>query len=268
MKQKTLQKIISRYYSRLDKLFGQLLAGFDPNRIHDFRVEFKKFRALCRMLRNSPDDKLPIPKKLRTAYRNTGALRDLQLQAERIRALPPDNWHSGDRYIQELLDDQDHLKLQLIKIGRPGKSGKKLFRNNIPKKFSVSQFRDYADKQWAGIHALIVMPGMSEPELHQIRKLLKDLMYNRRYFPKEKDVLQKSQWKKYEIVYMDKLLEQLGDFQDRCTAVSLLNVFYLTGLDLRQREHFILLKQQWSMNRDQLRNKLINRLHKNLKRSA
>ena len=79
-----------------------------------------------------------------------------------------------------------------------------------------------------------------------MRKYLKDLFYNQKIIPVvEKDVLWFPLWKKEQEHEVQKLLTELGNFQDACVSIILLK-FYLAGkLNKADRDAAMQVKRCW-----------------------
>ena len=190
MRQKHIQHSIDSRLNHLRKALPRVLAHFDPEDIHAFRVEVKKLRALLTLLAaEDPQDasltrsgRVRLPRRLRRFYKMTGEIRNLQLQQQRVQ----EYWKMRD----DALPRTYCLLLEMELAGKITVAGdfaaKKLSIKTIQRQI-LDRTPDHIRKRSArkflrskafSLEELKKTPQPWEDDLfHSIRKLLKDLLY-------------------------------------------------------------------------------------------
>jgi len=241
MNQEQIKHIINNHYRKLKKHIKKVSEDFDVEAIHQFRVEYKKLRAFLRMISQQHETagEIKISKKLKKGYNISGSIRDLQLQQQRIMAATKQEFKKPQAYLTLLQKEIDKLKPELSEIflEKPAAESKKKTDALIPDEFPLNSFRNFVQKKWATIYAIIASRHFSDDNIHAIRKSLKDLFYNLKiYGGVEHELLWLSIWKGKDEQYFNKLLDELGIFQDNCTAIALLKPYWLNSLNKYNRE--------------------------------
>jgi CHAD domain-containing protein len=225
-----ISHIYQSLYVKLIKHLAHILPAFDPEAIHRFRVDYKKFRAFLRLilcLHNSTTlDK--IPGKLRITYKASGVLRDLQMQEQRIKDAAKKEIKKPKVYIDFLSKGIEknkkllHRHIQKISVSKlTGQSFP-----FIPGELNVNQCMRYVENIFSEVYSVLLTDFLLDRELHAIRKRLKDLFYILEIFSKkEREQLLEKKLKGKGWQYFTELLEKLGDFQDRCTAIAILRSY-------------------------------------------
>ena len=261
MKQHYIKCSVNGHYEDLKTLFIEIKKEFNTESIHKFRVTYKKFRAFLRMLsRDSKAGKIKIHKKLESIYHLLGSVRDLQLQ--RIRVLKASKYEREKPRLYRIVLQKEirKKKRKLAKINLNNKFVKSIKhrRADIPNKFPYRSFKKYAELKWAEICAIVLSENFSDPMLHLIRKHLKDLFYNMKEYEKATNKkLSKSFLKEKDESYLTQLLEELGNFHDKCTAIGLLKDKWTDGLN---KQHMLRIEQSWLAEKSGMKDLLIARL--------
>ena len=269
MNRDQIRKITDTHYHRLKKRGAKIIESFDPEAIHQFRVEYKKLRAFLRMLSRNErtDEEIKMAKKLKKAYAVSGSIRDLQLQLERVRAASRKELKKPSSYLNLLQKEIEKLKPELADMmaEHPVTESKKKTDPALPHLFPLKGFKKFVLRKWGAIHAILAGGHFSDELLHTIRKILKDLFYNlEKYSGHEHALLALAVMKKKEAGYFDKLLDELGDFQDRCNAIALVKSCWLARLNTYNQEFMERVKKSWIKEKTRMKRDLLKKLKTDL----
>ena len=269
MKKEQLRHITTNHYRKLKRHFKKIVENFDIEEIHQFRVEYKKLRAFFRMLslQRVLDGEIKIINPLKKCYNIAGAIRDFQLQQQRIMDAAKKEPKKPIAYFNLLQKKIDSLKPEISKLylATPVDSSKKKTDAMLPEKFTVHSYRNFVQQKWTVVFAIIQSGHFSDENIHFIRKNLKDVAYNlTQYKNNQKILLSRSIWKEKNETYYHQLLEELGNFQDKCVAVSLLKSFWISSLNTYNRELLERIKKVWVKDKLDVKKKLIEKLKMDL----
>ena len=250
MNKEQIKHITNIHYRKIKKHLKRIVEDFDAEAIHEFRVEYKKLRAILRMIaqENETAGELKISKKLKRAYTISGSIRDLQLQQQRILEATKQEPKKPQAYLNLLQKEIDNLKPELseILLENPIAESKKKTDASVPDEFQLTGFKSFIQKKWAAINAIILSGHFIDDNIHAIRKSLKDLFYNLKIYKRvELDILSLSVWKGKDEKYFNQLLDELGKFQDKCMAIALLKSYWLNSLNTYNRELLERVKKVW-----------------------
>ena len=265
MNQEQIKHITNNHYRKLKKHIKKVSEDFDVEAIHQFRVEYKKLRAFLRMISQDHETagEIKISKKLKKGYNISGSIRDLQLQQQRILEATKQELKKPQAYLTLLQKEIDKLKPELSEIflKKPVTASKKKTDAFIPHEFPLNSFRNFVQKKWAVVYAIIVSGHFSDDNIHAIRKSLKDLFYNLKiYEGVEHELLSLSIWKGKDEQYFNKLLDELGSFQDKCTAIALLKSYWLNSLHTYNQELLEQIKKGWIKDKVRMKQLLVRKL--------
>ncbi len=265
MNQEQIKHIINNHYRKLKKQIKTVAGDFDVEAIHLFRVAYKKLRAFLRMISQDHETagEIKISKKLKKGYNISGSIRDLQLQQQRILEATKQELKKPQAYLRLLQKEIEKLQPELSEIflEKPVTESKKKTGTSIPDEFQLNSFRNFVQKKWAAIYAIIASRHFSDDNIHTIRKNLKDLFYNlKMYEGIENELLSLSIWKGKNEQYFNKLLDELGSFQDKCTAIALLKFYWLNSLNTYNRELMERIKKGWIKDKVNMKRLLVKKL--------
>jgi len=265
MNQEQIKHIINNHYRKLKKHIKKVSEDFDVEAIHQFRVEYKKLRAFLRMISQQLEKagEIKISKKLKKGYNISGSIRDLQLQQQRIMAATKQELKKPQAYLTLLQKEINKLKPELSEIflEKPVIESKRKTHASLPEEFSLDSYKKFVQKKWGAIYAIIASGNFSNDTIHLIRKCLKDLFYNVKiYEGEEYDILSLSIWKGKDEKYFNNLLDELGSFQDKCTAISLLKFYWLISLNTSNMELLERIKKQWKKDKVDMKHLLVKKL--------
>ena len=265
MNREQIKHIANNQYRKIKKHIKKIADDFDMETIHQFRVEYKKLRAFLRMLtaQEETGGEITVSKKLKKVYTISGSIRDLQLQQLRITDATKGEQKKPTSYLTLLQKEMDSLKPELSEmlLENPVNDSKKKTDAAMPDEFPLSGFRNFVQQKWAAVHAIIASGHFSDDNVHLIRKNLKDLFYNLKlYQGVEHEILSISIMKGKDEKYFDQLLEELGSFQDKCTAIALLRSYWLTSLNTYNRELLERIKKNWIKDKLSMKQLLVKKL--------
>lgn len=249
MNKKQVEYITTRHYRQLKKHLKKVAGDFEAEAIHQFRVSYKKLRAFLRLIshEHKTGEPIKISKKLKRAYNISGVIRNLQLQQQRILEATKRQLKKPTAYIHLLQKEIDKLKPVLLDIiaADPVDKSKKKTIAAVPDKFQLS-WNEFIREKWAAINTIITSRYIRDDNLHTVRKSLKDLYYNLKNVEGVNQYkLSQRIWKGKDELYFDQLLDELGNYQDKCTAISLIKPYWLNNLKIYNRNLLQRLKKLW-----------------------
>jgi CHAD domain-containing protein len=264
MTRKELLGITASHYRQMQRHISVIEHKMDEEAIHQFRVEYKKLRAVLRLLSTLPAKQVRIKpaKKLKQLYTICGEIRDLQLEQKRIEKASENSKQikAHCRTLQHSIKElKPQLKKQLDKD--PVSISRKKTERHLPDEFSLHDFRRFARLQWADIKNILRSGISNDDQLHTIRKHFKDLYYNLKiYDGAEYQLLQKNVLRKMKDDEVKDLLDQLGDFQDRSTSLELLRSYWLNTYGITT--HLLLdnIQQKWTTDHKERYHELVQKM--------
>ncbi len=269
MNKEQIKHITDIHYSKLKNYNKHILRWPDAEAIHQFRVEYKKLRAFLRMitLQHVTRGKIKIARKLKENYNVSGSIRDLQLQKKHTLKASKQELNKPHAYLILLQKEIDKLKHELFELilSDPVAESKKKTDANIPREFRLAGFKLFIKRNVALINAIIISGHFNDDNIHTIRKNLKDLFYNlKKYSDLEHDRLLVSILRGENEKFIINLLDELGRFQDMCTAITLLKSYWLNSLNKSSQELLQGIKKKWASDKVIMQKMLIKKLKTNL----
>jgi CHAD domain-containing protein len=259
MKRKALSAVIIRHISSMEKHCHRLPGSFDPEDIHDLRVNYKKTRAFLRLLQLDKDaGDLQIPDKLKAVYQNGGKVRDLQLFLAQLQAMEVTpalpvcvaHWYRQlfaykEKAVRSI--EAVHFKKMLEGITK-----------ELPSQLHKDTLNKFIQRKIAAIH-LVLLAADNEKDLHAIRKQLKDLIYVGRIYENEWDIpFPISGWKSEK--ELSDLADTLGDFNDRCLELSLLRSGYSNDYGEEEKNKLQELQKNWLQQKEAQQQQLLQQV--------
>lgn len=271
MDKKRIKHISNDHYKELKKLIKKVGEDFDLEAIHQFRVACKKLKAFLRMISKQGNDaeEIKISKKLKKGYEISGAIRDMQLQRPRFIEATKQHHKTPGSYLSLLRKEIEKLKPELAEIimQNPVHESRKKTEALLPHEFSLGNFKNFVQQKWAAIYAIMGSAYFSDDNIHSIRKILKDLFYSQKIYEvadTESDQLGLLIWKGKDEIYYKQLLDELGNFQDKCTAIALMKFFWINSLDKYNQDLVELVKKGWMKDKAKLKKMLVKKLKANM----
>jgi len=244
-----------------------ILSSFKEEDIHEFRVEFKKIRAFLRLVQSGlkQGKKIRISGRLKKFYKNIGCIRVIQLQRKKI--IKASNNMEGIRpeeYFSMLELEKTIYQKAAKKIMKHKKKLNKEMHSIItalPAEVKRKSISNFTEMKLSAVQKITQQGSIPEESLHEIRKTMKDLMYNQRFIQKyshgEEFLLAKNQ----DITNITMLL---GDFHDTCVAINQLESD-CTKLISTSSEKYLLskLKDKWQHEKETIKESCLYALQKN-----
>jgi CHAD domain-containing protein len=265
MKQDQIKNITDKQYRDLKKYIRKIAADFDMEDIHQFRVTYKKLRAFLRMISVTVAEsgQINISKMLKKAYHVSGVIRDLQMQLRQNQEASDQGLNIPLAYFNYVNKEIEKLKpgfLERISERQVNKSKKKTDLA-IPVEFSVPDFNLFIQKKRDVVNAVITAGHLGDKQIHKIRKNLKDLFYDLKIYEwAGQEIISKRIWKGKDEPYFYQLLEELGSFQDKCIAISLLKTFLVKRLKNSDRKQLERIQKIWIENKRSMKKLLVMKL--------
>lgn len=225
MKADAIQKVVAARLNKARAHFKKLPESFDPEVLHDFRLEMKKLKAFLRLLNTARPhhNNISLSKELKTVYRLAGSLRNLQLHEQRVAALVKENNLKPPVCYLAGLDQEKRKAVQQLQAAA-GTVSFSRFRKDVvlqlPAALRAEDCQQYLARQLRTLTGMLVPPSFNEEALHEVRKVIKDIGYNRNYVGTYLSLLLPLGLVKKE--QADALAEKLGVFHDLCLSHYLL----------------------------------------------
>jgi CHAD domain-containing protein len=253
IKQSEIKRIVESRFEKSNKSLDKIIKHFNIEEIHDFRVQVKKVRAFIRLAatRLSDPAELKIPHHLKSMYRYAGSLRNLQLQQQRIlEFIEGKEINQPYQYLKILLHQEEEFKQKINELFRQKvlEAEEEMIIGTLPGKLGKTTLKYYTQKKADELKLLVISPEHTDEELHQLRKILKDILYTLSYtgdyfFSFFKGGLQSKE-------EIESLTDLLGEFQDVCISLKLLEPVYTN--ELNDQEEITLLqiiREEWVLKK-------------------
>ncbi|MBO9200390.1 MULTISPECIES: CHAD domain-containing protein [Niastella] len=244
MKREALEQVIDKHISNIEKHSKKLPGTFDKEDIHDLRVNYKKVRAFLRLLQLEKDaGDLHISDKLKSLYHHCGTVRDWQLFLEELHDVGivdqlPDCMHRWHRQVFTYKEQTVHA-IETTHF-------KKLLHGiikELPRQLQEDTVKQFMHQKIAAIHILL-LAAENEKDLHSIRKQIKDIIYCIRIFKSDWGIpFPFRGWKSEK--ELNEMASSLGDFNDQCLAISLLQPSYICKCDYKEQHILRNLQINW-----------------------
>jgi CHAD domain-containing protein len=269
MNRKQLKHIVRDHFKKLKKYSRNITADFDPEAIHQFRVEYKKLRAFFRLLSRTPEirKEIKVFKKLKKLYTLAGLLRSYQLQLQWVKSATQTSLKKPFEYYYLLHGKMENLKPKLLASfsANPVKEGKKKAFLSLPAESSLPRYTYYAEDNLNNVKAIILADQFFDDNIHTIRKILKDLCYNGKIYAKAgEDQMMLQLRGATDEQYLDHLLDELGRFQDKSAAIELMKTAWLKKIVEAQRQQLETIRSLWVAEKAEMKQMLVTKLRSDL----
>lgn len=219
MKKDTVRKIIGDDLEKMGQYCHTIDKKFDAESIHEFRVQSKKIRALLRLLAlQTGNADIRLTRRVKELYRLAGVMRDYQLM------------------LQDAGDDIPELAKWLRhNIGAAQHKWQDNYKDKVLSRFADKTY-ELAESIDAGtvekffrqrcktIRRTVTDPDPEDEALHELRKLLKDMMYIasfcEHHWPKGFQRLER-----FPLADLKPLSAMAGDYNDHTNRISFLYSF-------------------------------------------
>jgi CHAD domain-containing protein len=265
MKKKQLERVAGAYSRELVVSAENLLPGFSMDAVHRYRVQYKKLRAFLRMIRTGAKDTghVRIPTQLKTVYRMSGSIRDLQLHQQRLQYVYRSRPKKPETYLLQVKQATAGCKKELRNFFSENNKATGIEKNMqaLPDSFSKKALHQYIQQQWDIVEQLMDSRHFTDAGMHRIRKLLKDLYYNMDALDKKSIVLKIGKRKReLALKLFDTLLDELGKFQDLTTEIRLLAAVQIKSLPAAEQKALEQLRAACVLQKNKLKRSLVAQL--------
>ena len=248
MKSGEIKNVFKKRFKKVKKHYNKLFEDFVIEEIHGFRLEMKKLRAFIRLINTNilEKKKIKIGGKIKSFYNTTGNIRNLQLHQQRVGHLCDEMLPEKPvQYLQFLSDKENLLKKKARRIA--DKNLYNHFRKKIiylvPEKASKKAVQAFVIQKKHALLELIFLLDYSDEAVHEIRKVLKDLLYDWKYISSYVPAALPDYFtnKKNIEVFTDKL----GEFHDLCIALYFFKPIYIDKIaDEKEKQILLTLRQK------------------------
>ena len=230
MKRRELESVVRKHGKKMEEYCREIPGNFSVEDIHELRVEYKKLRAFLRLVHCDPDAPrhLSMPSPIKSIYRSAGTVRDLQLFQPEVQKLHDLHLSGIPIYMQNLRQQLFRAKEQLIESLEDVDIEEEIedVAGKMPDYLQDASIRQFIHRKIAAIQILLLAADRDE-DLHAIRKHLKDIQYVIKIFENDWGLtFPIVAWKSEKL--LTDVTTQLGDFNDRCVTITLLDE---AGLD-------------------------------------
>lgn len=237
-------------FRQLKKYTKKVAKNANAEDIHKYRVTYKKLRARLRMMSNQTIDsaKPIVSKHLKSTYKICGAIRDLQLQQQRLKQSPKRELKILKPYLYLLQTKLTQLKAALAEkvVTKNKPASNNSVAEILSDKYFVRKCIHYTQLQWVTVCTIIQSGYFTDDKLHTIRKILKDFFYNLEGCNRKqkKKIFHLLNIAKDE-AYFNNLTDQMGAYQDICSSIIFLKKQELNKVHKQCVELLIQTKKKW-----------------------
>lgn len=273
MKSGEIIKAFEKRFKKVKKHYNKLLKDFEIEEIHGFRLEMKKLRAFIRLINtNIPGyRKIKIEGKIKSFYKTTGNIRNLQLNQQRVRLIC-DNMllEKPVQYSQLLHNEENRQKKKAVRLADKilFDHFRKMIIDLVPDKLKAKSVQAFVIQKQHRLLELIFLLNYSDEDLHEIRKVLKDLLYDWKYTSSYVPAALPAYFnnKKNIEVFADKL----GEFHDLCIALYFFKPVYIDKIaDEEVNKILLSVKQQLEETKGEMKeeiNTLLNHVKQKMEK--
>ncbi len=252
MKKKEIEKYLPERVHELHRNYKILLRHFEPEAVHNFRVDYKKLRAGFRLFNTGlkKDDQLKTGKKLDNFYHLAGNLRNLQLHHSRIVNLAKDLLVSAPvQYLAYLENEiaQSIKALESLSSSISAGYFAGLEHQAADVTYNEDATEGFINHNRMRAIQLFFLSDYKDEDLHSIRKLLKDFFYNKPFLMMSRQTILPPPFAGFET--LEQFTEKLGNFNDLCIALELLSADAIALIERESEKNVLLFMQkqlEWS----------------------
>ena len=260
MKSDEIINVFDKRFKKVKKHYNKSFEDFEIEEIHGFRLEMKKLRAFIRLINTSiPEEKkIKIGGKIKSFYNTTGNIRNLQLHQQRVSLICDDMLlEKPVLYLQLLHNEESMLKKRAGRIA--DKISYNKFRKKIidlvPNKLNTESVQAFVIQKQHTLLELIFLLNYSDEALHEIRKVLKDLLYGWKYISSYLPAALPAYFtnKKNIEVFADKL----GGFHDLCIAIYFFKPVYIDKIaDEEENKILLIVKRKLEETKGEMKEEI------------
>lgn len=227
MKKGKIKNHINDLFQKINELSKKSADDFRATEIHRLRIETKKLRAFLRLLNMRPGKPavIKIPPSIKKFYKKAGDVRNLQNHQAKIRRL----FFKKQKPVsyQEILKNSiSKYKVEMHDAFPSADKftyAKEKMLNKTPNKITDKTAHNFITQKKIVIAAILATEKTDEA-LHDLRKNLKDIQYNKKWIQHSIDLTDLPF-----ATNMKELIELLGIHQD-----YVIHLYYLQSSDIEK----------------------------------
>jgi CHAD domain-containing protein len=260
MKSDEIISALDKRFKKVEKHYNKSFEDFELEEIHSFRLETKKLRAFIRLIHtNIPGyRKIKKERKIKSFYNTTGNIRNLQLYQQRVSHLCYNMLlEKPVQYLQLLHNEENKQKK------KAGRIADKISFNHFQKKIidlvsdklNTQSVQAFVIQKKHTLLELIFLLDYSDEAMHEIRKVLKDLLYDWKYISSYVSPAFPAwfTYKKNIEVFTDKL----GEFHDLCIALYFFKPVYIDkNADEKEKKILLTLRQKLEETKGEMKEEI------------
>jgi len=268
MKHADIENIIKERLDKVNSAFNKARMHLHEDDIRVFRVKVKKLAASLNLFieANDHNDHIVVPRKIEKAFQMTGALRSLKMHQNLIKKTldgkqlaPPEKYlkQIDEKILQYKASFNDYIKDPI-----PFKKTEERLMKVLPENMSEKNIRRFINVQGVVLENLISQVFPPDKTLHEIRKLLKTLLYISPYTEIEFSALFPfSLLCSYDHVVVFTAI--LGSFHDINVAIELLHKT-CEQIEIDENEKTVLrnIEALWVSEKEDVRKKIYDEIQK------
>lgn len=231
MKDVEIAEVLKLRFRKLLKYYHNLLEDFKAGDIHHFRIEIKKMRAFLLLVNGSAGEKIKIPKALKLFYDETGNMRNLQIHRHAMVDLCNDlKLPLPETYLHHLDDEGKALKKHVRQIAKnlSIKSSEHKLIAHAPERITGEACHSFVKQSRIRLDELMHLSFYTDEALHEVRKIMKNLMYNLKYTNAEDGFNYLPGW--YGLKNLNAVTGAFGKYHDMCISLLLLGSSYAASI--------------------------------------
>lgn len=265
MNKQQVSHTTKKLFTELKKYTKKFAKNTTVEDIHRYRVIYKELRALLRMIGslNIYADKPIVSKHLKSTYKICGAIRDLQLEQQRLKQSSKQELKILKSYLHLLKTKLIQLKAALAEsvVTKNKPATNNSAAEILSDKHFVRQCLHYEQQQWASVCTIIQSGYFTDDKLHRIRKILKDFFYNLDWCNRKqkKKIFHLLNIAKDE-AYFKNLTDQMGAYQDICSSIIFLKKQEPNKIHKQCAELLMQTKKKWEKEKAASKKVLIMQL--------
>ena len=263
--QKELHNTAEERLQKTEACLEMAADSFSLDDIHDFRVEIKKLKAFLRLLQRNSDkpEKLKFPGFLNKIYKSLGSVRELQLQEKKLeKAVSGENILLLNTF-SDLHEQYDLVREKTKALFDYKDSWRKAdtrIKKFIPEELTEDDVESYLRFKVRELKKILSLKRPSITQLHEMRKILKDLQYNHTYW---KDARLAEGQTLPSVDEIKDIGSQIGDLHDiYASTIILKSSIKNRSIDEDERKRLIEVRLSWNRDRDTLRKTIDGVLNK------
>lgn len=219
MKRAGLQKNLKNFQRKCATLAVKVGKSFSPDAIHQFRVEYKKLRSYLSFISTvgGNEKKFSIRKRAKKRYELAGQIRDEFLFLQHFRLMAPPGTvflHQNVVCIRKSISALKKAWKNAKPFPTPGKNIISPPPNCFPDRISLAEFNYYLEKNMHRIFSAIQGKDFSDDQLHRLRKIAKERIYNLRWWEKQEGEKSVASKITKSMANLQNLLIDLGNYHD------------------------------------------------------